>query len=282
MIDIGPPIDVRPLFAPERRSLLDVLSALSSEEWWMPTVCGDWSVHDVVIHLLGADVNNLSGGRDQFRGSPLEPDPGDLSDWPTLVAFIDHRNATWIEGLRRISPSLLIDLLTWTGEQLELWWPEVDLGAPGIPVGWAGPDPAPTWLHLARELTERWTHQQHIRQAVDRPGGDDAMIVHAVLDAFARAMPFTLSELPAVDGTTVSLSISGEGGGIWTTRSVAGHWEFVADVDAEATCTVQTDVETAWQSFTLGLTPTERRARMRYAGPRELADRIVDMVTIIG
>ena len=36
-------------------------------------------------------------------------------------------------------------------------------------VNWAGPEPAPIWLDPAREYTERWVHQQHIRDAVRNP-----------------------------------------------------------------------------------------------------------------
>ncbi len=172
-----------------------LLRSLDPDDWWLPTVCGDWSVHDVVIHLFGADVNILSGDRDGFHGSPLVPGPGDLSDWPTLVAFIDHRNDSWVTGLQRMSPTLLIQLLQWTGEQLAEFWPRVDLDAIGMPVNWAGAEPAPVWLHVARELTERWTHQQHIRMATDRPGSGDPEMIRAVLDIFARAIPHALRDI---------------------------------------------------------------------------------------
>ena len=33
---------------------------------------------------------------------------------------------------------------------------------------WAGSDPAPMWLRVAREYTERWHHQQQIREALGR------------------------------------------------------------------------------------------------------------------
>ncbi|HEX3202686.1 MAG TPA: hypothetical protein VHW42_12245 [Actinomycetes bacterium] len=40
------------------------------------------------------------------------------------------------------------------------------------PVSWVGPDPAPNWLDVAREYSERWTHQQQIRDAAEIPGRD--------------------------------------------------------------------------------------------------------------
>ncbi len=52
-----------------------------------------------------------------------------------------------------------------TGEQTNAYFQRVDPFAMGGPVSWAGPEPAPVWLDVAREFTERWHHQQHIRAA---------------------------------------------------------------------------------------------------------------------
>ena len=51
------------------------------------------------------------------------------------------------------------------------------------PIDWAGPEPAPIWLHVAREYTERWVHQQHIRDAVGRPGLNERRWLGPVLES---------------------------------------------------------------------------------------------------
>ena len=57
-------------------------------------------------------------------------------------------------------------------------------------VSWAAPDvQAPAWLDVAREYTEGWVHQQQVRDAVGRPGADDAELTGAVIDTFLRAVP---------------------------------------------------------------------------------------------
>jgi uncharacterized protein (TIGR03083 family) len=280
--DLGPPLDVRSLFESERQDLLQLLRSLSDDDWWLPTVCGDWSVHDVALHLFGANVNILAGDRDSFRGSPLAQSPGDLSNWATLVAFIDQRNEAWVDGLRRMSPRLVTELIDWSGTELAAYWPTLNLEAMGMPVNWAGSEPAPTWLHVARELTERWTHQQHIRLATHRPGGDDPEMLHAVLDTFVRAMPFALRDIRPDAGRAIRLRITGNGGGSWLVQGDGQTWRFVYPPDAPATSEVSCSSEDAWQAFTRGFTPSERRARMRFSGDPLLAERIVDMVSIIG
>jgi uncharacterized protein (TIGR03083 family) len=282
MPDIGPPVDIRALFEPERRGLIETLKSLESAEWWHPTVCGDWTVHDVAIHLLGADVNILSADRDGFRGSPYAAPPGDLDNPAELVAFIDHRNATWVEGLARVSPQLLIELLQWTGDRLDAYWPSVDLDASATPVSWSGPGPSPAWFHVARELTERWTHQHHIRDATDRPMLDNPALTNAVLDTFARAIPYALRGAPAKPGDYARLTVSGTGGGQWTVLRDEEGWRFTEPVAGPLSCEVECTVDTAWRVFTLGVTPTERRQRMRFVGNPAVAECIVDMVAIVG
>lgn len=51
------------------------------------------------------------------------------------------------------------------GSRLADRFATADLEAPALGVSWAGVDPAPGWLDIAREFTEYWTHRQQIRHA---------------------------------------------------------------------------------------------------------------------
>jgi hypothetical protein len=86
------------------------------------------------------------------------------------VAFLDRLNQTWVEATRRISPRLLCELVAFTGEAAWRYLASLDPLALEGRVSWVGPDPVPNWLDVAREYTERWTHQQQIRDAVGMPG----------------------------------------------------------------------------------------------------------------
>ena len=103
----GPPIDVLPLFPDERAALLELLEALTAEEWHAPTVCPGWSVKDIAAHLLADDVGRLSRGRDGFA-NPTFAEGLDVSAWAGLLAAIDRQNDEWVRAMRRVSPPLLM------------------------------------------------------------------------------------------------------------------------------------------------------------------------------
>src|SRR5207248_376713 len=127
--------------------------------------------------------------------------------WEDRVAFVNGLNDQWLVAARRISPRLVCDLLRFTAPQLFDYFKSLDPFATGGPVSWAGPEPAPVWLDVAREYTERWYHQQQIRDAVDKPGFKEPMYFAPVLATFVRALPQTFYGVDANPGTTLVFTI---------------------------------------------------------------------------
>lgn len=273
------PVMVADLFPGERAALLDVLTTLSNEQWASPTVCADWSVHDVALHVLGGDIGIISSRRDSYR----EPGPAglDLSQWDTLVAYLNQLNEAWVQATRRISPRLLCGFLRLTGEAIAEHFAHLDQFALGVPVHWASPDPAPVWLDTVREYTERWLHQQHIRAAVGQPGLTEPRWLAPVLAAFVYALPRALQPIAAPEGTTVQLVITGEAGGAWTAIRAGETWELTDAAAAAPNARVTLNQEIAWRLFTRGLSRAEASAHIQEEGDRQLADRLFDMVSII-
>lgn len=114
------------------------------------------------------------------RPSPRLRRAADLSDAATLAETIAHWNEAWMVAARRLSPRLLCELLTETGEALKAFYRGLDL-ARGDAVSWAGPKPAPVWLDIVREHTEQWVHQAQIRDALDLPVLDEPRLFAPVL-----------------------------------------------------------------------------------------------------
>ena len=271
-----PPILVSHLFPELLEGLLALLASLATEEWERPTMCAGWSVQDVALHLLGVEVGNLSRKRDRFS-LPTQP----IHHADNLVALINDLNESWVQATRRISPRLLCDLLRLTGTQACEYFQSLDPYAPGVPVSWAGPDPAPVWLDLAREFTERWHHQQHIRDAVGKPGFKEPRFFAPVLDAFVRALPHTYREVSAADGTAVTLTIAGPSGGQWLLLREAHDWNLYLGPLRKPAAHVVIEQEVAWRVFTKGLSAEEARARTVIAGDQALGLHVLDTVSII-
>jgi len=269
------PIIVIDLFPELLEALLELLSSLSAEEWGRPTACGSWSVGDVALHLLGGDVGILSRKRDGY--SPAAP----VGGWEELVAWINEWNEEWVRATRRMSPCLLCDLLEHVGTQVCEHFGSLDPHRTEEPVSWAGSGPAPVWLDLAREYTERWHHQQHIRDAVGRPGLKGPRFLAPVLDAFVRALPWAYREADAAAGTLVALTVSGASGGRWFLLRREGCWRLYLDVSRRPDAEVIVDEDTAWRTFTRGLTGEEARGRVVIVGDRRLGARMLDVVSII-
>jgi uncharacterized protein (TIGR03083 family) len=262
------------LFPKERQQLLALLETLSEEEWSKPTVCKGWSVKDIALHVLGDDIGVLSRKRDGHSSATQQ-----LNSWEELVAFLNDWNERWVESARRISVPLLLDMLRMTGDELHSYFASLDLFAIGGPVSWAGPELAPVWLDVAREYTERWLHQQQIRDAVRGPGAKDRELFAPVLATFVRALPETYRDVPADDGTHVRLTIEGESGGVWSVVRQGESWNLYVDVASEPDASVRLDQEPAWRLFTKGIDKIESDAKI--AGDRELGDHALDTVSII-
>ena len=274
-----PPIDVRDLFPAERQALLQLLSGLTDDQWATPTVCPGWTVKDVALHVLGVDLGNLSVQRDGFVDASTAGPRGD--EWEALVAFVADLNETWVRAARRLSPRLLCELLAVTGEMIAAYFGTLDLLAMGHPVSWAGPHPAPVWLHVAREYTERWVHQQQIRAALGLPGFDDPTYVAPVLSTFVHALPHTLRHSGAAPGTRVRLTISGPAGGSWVALRTEDRWALGQADGAPAAATVTVDQDLAWRLFTKAVTPADALPRVRIEGDRSLGAVVLDTVSII-
>ncbi len=269
----GPKVDARRLLEQDRATLLRLVQGLAPDEWERPTAAAPWLVRDVVAHLLGDDLSRLARTRDGH--SPVGP----KQDEP-LAVFIHRFNDEWVQAARRVSPPLLLDLLDLTSPQVLALWRDIDLDAITDPVTWAGSQRAPRWLDCARDFTEYWVHQQQIRDATGRPDDGDPAVVHLVLDTFLRAMPQTLAGHDRPQGTTLTVVVTGAGGGQWCWQRQGGGWLPVEDADGSTRLTFG-DAEALWRLCTRLIEPAEARRRVTVVGDRALADAALRIVSII-
>lgn len=266
---IPPPVLVGDLFFPLHARLLSMLRELTREEWRRPTACDGWSVRDVALHLLGGEIGNLSRRRDG-----QEP-PSAVSNWDDLVDSVNRWNQEWVSATRRISVPVLLDLLDLVGPQMCDYFQSVDSHSVGHPVSWAGDEPAPVWLDLAREYTERWHHQQHIREAVEQPGLLKPRFLAPVLETFVRSLPRAFGAVRAPEGTAVTLSIVGPAGAVWTVKREDSDWSLYEGAPADAASRITIGERDAWKLFTAGLSRELARERVSISGSIDLGERIL-------
>jgi len=271
------PIITVELFPPLSRELIKVLKSLNKEDWTSPTVCTGWSVKDVAAHLLGGSLGRLSDRDDQ----PTQTVKNELS-FEELVRLIDRENEEWVKAARCISPSLLIEFLDITDKALDLYFKCLPMQAPArIPVSWAGETETSNWMDIAREYTEKWLHQQHIREAVGRLLLTSREWLFPVLDTFMRALPYTYRNIEADEGTRVAVHIQGEAGADWCLIRQESRWQLYSGVDPNATTRMDMDQDLAWRLFTKGITSEVARAQVRIEGDRRLGESILQMVSIM-
>ncbi len=263
-------------FAPLRTHLLSLLAGLGESDWDRPTAAPRWSVKDVAVHLLGGDIGILSRGRDTFHVT--SPATGTYRE---LVNLVERVNEEWVIAARRMSPRLIRELLAFTGPEVEAYFSSLDMRAMNGPVSWAGPDPAPVWFDIAREFTERWHHQQQIRDATGRPALYDPYFLAPVLNTFVRALPHSFRDTIAPDGTVVTLEISGEAGGVWHLMRAGFRWDLGIGSDVESATVVVIPQDTAWRMFTKGIDPERARKAAVVRGDADLAESIFSTVSVI-
>ena len=270
------PLETIGLFPGLLAELVKTLKSLASEEWDLPTPCPRWSVHDLASHVLGVEVGQLSMGRDGHRAALI-----DGGDWDDLVAGLNDQNERWVRAMKGVSPRLLIDLIGSTGQQTNRYLASVDPLLPGPIVSWTGATPAPMWLHIAREYTERWHHQQQIRMAAGRPLLTDPYWFAPVITTFMHGLPRSYSGIEAPPGSAVRVSISGPSGGNWLVVRKGSNWLLNSDDSSSPDAHTTIGEIDAWRLFTRSVDRDTIKSRIRIKGDRELGLTALSTVSII-
>jgi uncharacterized protein (TIGR03083 family) len=268
------PVLVVDLFPAERRALLDLLVSLAPDAWFRPTSAGEWTVKDVAAHLVADDLGRVSNQRDG-HGQPWVP-----ADEP-LKEYIDRRNAEWVTTMRRLSPRVVRSLLEFSGDETQRLFESMDPFALGSRVSWVGPEPAPNWLDIAREFTERWHHQQQIREAVGAPLLNDPTFLRPVLETFAFALVPPYRDLEAPVGTTVQLSVAGPSGGDWAVVREPAGWSLRVGRADSPTGSVSMDEDCAWRMYVRSLSREEVAGRSTFGGDVPLASRLLEAFALV-
>ncbi|WP_324671847.1 maleylpyruvate isomerase N-terminal domain-containing protein [Hymenobacter sp. GOD-10R] len=272
-----PPINVVPLLPQLDEKLMALLKSLTPEDWQRQTIAKLWKVKDVVAHLLDGNLRVLSMLRDHYTGEAPPP----IHSYQDLVDFLNGLNADWVKAMKRVSPGLLILLHEATGQPFCDYYASLDpFALSPFSVAWTGESESQNWMHIAREYTEKWLHQQQIRDAVQQPGLMTREFFYPFINIFMRGLPHTYRAVDAETATIVQLTIPTEIGGSWYLQKAESGWAFT-----EASPNVATEVvvppDVAWRLFSKSLRPDHVREQVEIRGNQQLGEVALQMVSVM-
>ncbi len=271
-------IETRHLFPILDRKLIDLLNGLTAAEWDRPTVAKLWKVKDVAAHLLDGNLRILSMSRDRYFGES----PENIHTYQDLVDFLNQLNMSWTSATKRLSPKVITNLLEITGTAYIEHLNALDPLDPAIfSVAWAGQTVSPNWFHIAREYTEKFLHQQQIRDAVGKQGIMTKELFYPFLDTFMVAFPHTFRTVSADNGTIVSIEIRTDIGGIWSIEKTDKGWILDKSQHLNPHAKVVMDPDTAWKLFSKSWKPEQVKDKVSLLGDITLAERVLSMVAVM-
>ncbi|MEL6988660.1 MAG: maleylpyruvate isomerase N-terminal domain-containing protein [Bacteroidota bacterium] len=272
------PIDTRSLFKPLQAKLISLLHSLKPSDWQKQTVAKEWKVKDVVSHILDGQLRVLSIQRDKYFGEQA-PKSNQHKD---VVQWLNQLNKDWVLATKRLSPPTLIFLLESISELVTAYYQSLDPWEEAIfPVSWAGETSSLNWMHLAREYTEYWHHQQQIRAAVNKPGIMTHEFFYPVLDTFFLALPHTFRNIDAEQGTIIEAKVSGDAGGSWFLVRKEGAWKLSKQVETLSTASVHIPLDLSWILFSKSIRSEKVLDQVELKGDLDLAKQVLEMVSVM-
>lgn len=273
-----PEINAIPIFEEVQQELITLLKSLSAEEWEYETSSSTWNVKDIAAHLLDGDLRRLSLHRDKHT----LPEPSNpIHDYDSLVAYLNEINNIWVNAAKRLSPSLIIELTEFTTPKIVKHLLELDpKGTALFSVGWAGEKESQHWFDIAREYTEKWHHQQQIREAVGKPLLVQKKWLSPLISTLIRGVPPVYNKhVPNVNSEKIKIYISGVIDESWLLAIENDDWQLFKAENETTDTVIEIDDDTAWRIFTKNITEDEALRRINVSGNHELGNIITKTVS---
>jgi uncharacterized protein (TIGR03083 family) len=271
------PLQTLHLFPLLDRELISLLRSLTAAEWQLPTIAKLWTVKDIASHLLDGNLRTISYYRDNYLEAV-----GKIDSYKDLVTYLNQLNMSWTNATKRLSPQVLIELLATTGtqyiQQLQQLQP---FDTAVFSVAWAGEAASYNWFHIAREYTEKFIHQQQVRDAVGKPGIMTKELFHPFIDIFMYALPHTYRNTAAATGTVVQLKVSTGIGGIWNLEKRDNNWALTKNITALPAAVVNITPEIAWKLFSKGISPEMALPEIEITGNKQLGAVALQMIAVM-
>ncbi len=272
------PIQTVHLFPVIDKMLIELLRSLTPEEWNKPSIAKLWTVKDIAAHLWDGNLRTLSFSRDKYFGQQTPA----VNSYKELVDYLNQLNADWVKASKRVSPGVLTDLLESSGKAYCDHIASLDpFGEAVFSVAWAGEEKSANWFHIAREYTEKWIHQQQIRDAVNKPGLMTKELFYPFINTFMQALPHTYRNISADEDTVIKITIDTEIGGDWFLLRKNNTWKLCYSADFEPATRVSMSPDIAWKLFSKGITSANAWKDVAISGNEILGEKVLTMVSVM-
>lgn len=278
MISIQP-IQVNSLFPKLNNELILLLKSLPEDQWYSRTACEGWDVKDIVQHLIKDYLGVLSKKRDKYK-NPNIPSPKFETN-QDLVTHINEMNQLWVNTTKTVSPQLLVELLEFIGNKLFTYFDTVDLLSVDSGVSWISDERLPNWMDIAREYTEHWLHQAHIRDALKAPLLNSSELFHPFICAYLLAIPKTYMNVNAPIGYKIQIHVQGDAGGTWYIERQETEWNLLKGIAIDPKTIITLDQDILWRLFSKGVGKETAQSKVKIEGDTELGEYIFNTVSLI-
>jgi len=258
-------------------ALLELLDGFDADDWNRPTIHRDRNVKDLTAHLLHGSIRRVSALRDAYR----PPADRSFSTAAELTQFIQEDNREFMNGMSRVSPRIICELIRRYDPELVSLFEALKPDAPGLGVVWAGEWQSQNWFDIAREYTEKWHHQQQLRDATGRPPLYNPELLVPALETFARGLPFAYRGLQAPDGVAISISVGPPADIAWTLRRTGNTWSLRSGADRNPVTSISVSADLIWRLWTKGVAPTDARGRLEITGDPTHVEPLLHFVAIM-
>ena len=274
-------IETIDLFPQLTNELLHLLRSLDNSDWLKPSPIENRTVKDLVSHLIDGSLRRLSIQRDGFADNTNIPN---INSYDDLVNHIQTLNSNWMNNSRRLSPTILIDLLEYSESQLFEFFKTLNPNENALySVAWAGEIESKNWFDIAREYTEKWHHQMQIRLALNKPILMDIKYTEPLYDTFMRGLPHLYSDFTNFEiGEMIKISLTGTLNKSWLLKKQSQKWIPVEGNAERINTLVELPDDIAWKIFTNTDRNKEKyKSRINTIGESRIGLKLLDYVTVM-
>jgi uncharacterized protein (TIGR03083 family) len=251
----------------EWAALDTLLTGLDDERWRLPTPCPGWSVADNLAHIVGTE-ETLAG-----RAAPAVA--ADREAWPHVRNELGASNERWVASMRADTPHAVLErfrrITAERAETLRTMPDEEFHAATRTPAG-----PATYARFMRIRVFDCWMHEQDIRDALGRPGGEDTPGAAVALDEMTESLGYLIGKRAGFpDGSSATVILTGPAARTLHVL-VDGRARLVPELPHPATVTVTLPVGLFVRLCGGRVEPTDEvLAAARVTGDQELGRRLL-------